>query len=440
MNKTFLFILSSLFLVLTVSCSSDYRSAIPAGSTALISVDAKAINADALKSLLGTEDMEASGIDASERLILFESADGNMGLCAKVNDNDALSELLSKLATTGKTQKISQRNDCTFYRLSDSWVIGYSSTSMLIMGPVVVAQQPQMVQKMATYLSQGEEQGMLSSPLMKQLESHESSIAMVAQAQALPETLAAIFSLGAPKDADASQVIIDADINNTGTAITIEGHPMSFNKQINSEIEKNISSLRPISQGYLTAASRNSLVSLFLNAEGGTLLKMLQQNKGLQMLLAGINQAIDLNAIISSIDGDMLISVPSYANDKMSISMAAKLSNSYWLKDVSYWKTSVPEGGKINDWQKDAYQYTDGTMSFFFGATSDNQFYSGSSPQEATASIAPAEEQHKAEVLKLAEGKRIALIISLSSLLKDSDAALALPLLGNASTIVYTVK
>ncbi len=39
-----------------------------------------------LKSLLHVDDVDKCGIDISEKLYLFESADGNLGLCAKVSD------------------------------------------------------------------------------------------------------------------------------------------------------------------------------------------------------------------------------------------------------------------------------------------------------------------------------------------------------------------
>lgn len=63
---------------------------------------------------------------------------------------------------------------------------------------------------MVRFLHADEDAGVKSSRLFAQLDSIDSPIAMVAQVQALPEKFVAPFTLGAPKDADASQIVIAA--------------------------------------------------------------------------------------------------------------------------------------------------------------------------------------------------------------------------------------
>lgn len=442
MKKVYLFFILLLSLMMA-SCSDDYRAAIPFGSTAIISIDIKSMNKDSeieknFISTLGIKDIEESGIDFSERIYLFETNDGNMGLCCKVSDDDDLAETIK---TSGKAKELSKRQGCTFYLLGESWILGYSSSAMLIMGPVIASQQSQMIQKMASYLKMDEDNSILSSPMIGRIDEHREPIAMIAQLVALPEQVAAVFAIGSPKEADASQVIIDASITLENGIMSINGRPMSFNTQINSHIEDNLKVLKPITNAYIGAVSCDNLMSMILNVDGKKFLHVMQQNKSLQMLLAGINQAIDLNAIINSVNGDMVISIPSYSGDKFDISMAARLGDSNWLGDVDYWKTSVPQGGKINDWRHNGYQYTDGKISFFFGVGEDNQFMSGSSPEQALASISKAAKPLDANVIKLVAGKRMAVILSISKILKDKeDSNFTLPLLGIANTIVYTLK
>lgn len=79
---------------------------IPKKSTALISVDMQQMasgksdedKAGMLKSLLHVEDASKCGIDISEKIFLFESADGNLGLCAKVSDEGDVEDWLASLA------------------------------------------------------------------------------------------------------------------------------------------------------------------------------------------------------------------------------------------------------------------------------------------------------------------------------------------------------
>lgn len=108
-----------------------------------------------------------------------------------------MTETFNKLAAKGTCQNrksagfhftVLGRMDC---RLGDA--------SILIMGPAVLQMQPQLQQQMAKYLKQGEEDGITASKMYEKLDSIDSPMAMVAQAQALPEQFIAPFTLGAPK-------------------------------------------------------------------------------------------------------------------------------------------------------------------------------------------------------------------------------------------------
>ena len=84
-------IVVSLLLVLFSSCSdSGYVDAIPAQSSAIVSIDAvKATgvqNGLVLKTLLKATDLGKTGIDVGRKIYLFETTDGNLGICAAVDD------------------------------------------------------------------------------------------------------------------------------------------------------------------------------------------------------------------------------------------------------------------------------------------------------------------------------------------------------------------
>lgn len=90
--------------------------------------------------------------------------------------------------------------------------MGFSGQALLVMGPVVADAQAQLQQQMVKYLKAEEEDGITVSPMYERLQTLSSPMAMVAQAQALPEKFVAPFTLGAPKDTDPSQVVIAADM------------------------------------------------------------------------------------------------------------------------------------------------------------------------------------------------------------------------------------
>lgn len=443
------------FSFLLCSCSgTDYVNAIPHGSTALISMDMGkmadshqiADKAGVLKSLLHVDDVSDCGIDVSQKVYLFETADGNLGLCAKVSDESDLEEWLDNLA---KTQHIctpvSERRDMKFSVLKDSWLIGFSDESLLVMGPVVAEAQADMQRQMIKYLKADEEHGVTSSPLFECLDTISSPMAMVAQAQALPEKFVAPFTLGAPKDADASQVVIAAELSISHEMLRIKGETFSFNKQIDAALKDAAKNYRPIKGKYVTSMPNDAMAGIFMNVEGNKFLPMMQSNKGIQQLLLGINAAIDMDNIIRSVNGDMAIVMPSFSDSDLKMTMAAQLAHSKWLGDVDYWKQSCPQGGRIADWGHNSYFYSDGKTSFYFGVTDDKQFFSGSDELLASYSIKESNHPISADIRKEIVGQKLAMVINFAKSSSGNDAmsavtSLLTPIFGNLNSIVYTLK
>ena len=448
------------FLVgMLTSCSgSDYLNAIPKKSTALISVDMQQMASDIhaedkagmLKSLLHVEDVDKCGIDIAEKMYLFETADGNLGLCAKVSSEGDVEDWLASLAKQHIASDVKERKGFHFAVLKNSWLVGFSDKALLVMGPVVADAQAQLQQQMVRYLKAEEEEGITVSPLFERLQTITSPMAMVAQAQALPEKFIAPFTLGAPKDTDPSQVVIAAEMNVKDGILQIHGETFSFNKTIDAALQKANANYRPIKGAYVKSMPDDALAGIFMNVKGEQFLPMMQSNSGLQTLLMGINQAVDMDNIIRSVDGDMAFVMPTLGDADMKMMMAAKLAHSKWLGDVDYWKKSCPPGASIANWDKNAYFYTDGKMSFYFGVTDDNQFYSGSDELTAQYAVKPSNHPIDAKIQKLIVGQKLAMVINLAKSTggngsgKDDAIStvtgLLSPVFGNLTSVVYTLK
>lgn len=443
------------FAILCSSCSgSDYVNAIPKSSTALISIDMQkmaeanpaADKASVLKSLLHVEDVSECGIDVSEKLYLFESADGTLGLCAKVSDEGDLKDWLDKMAREQKLcQPVTERKGFHFSVLKDSWLVGFSDQSLLVMGPVVADAQSELQRQMVKYLKADEDHGVQSSRLFNTLDSLSSPMAMVAQAQALPEKFVAPFTLGAPKGADASQIVIAADMEINKGMLRIKGKTFSYNPSINAALEKAHQNYRPIKGKYVKSMPGDAMAGIFMNVKGEQFLPMMQSNQGIQQLLMGINAAVDMDNIIRSVDGDMAIVMPSFSDSDLKMTLAAQLAHSHWLADVGYWKESCPKGSSIADWGKNAYYFSDGKTSFYFGVTDDMQFYSGSDELLATYAVKESNHPLSADIRKEIVGQKLAMVINLAHSASGNDALSAVtsllnPLFGNLNSVVYTLK
>lgn len=206
--------LLAVLTALLSSCSGDdYVNAVPANSIALMSVDLRRMadectgndvdNAKLLNRLLHVENAGDCGMDLSEKIYMFESAEGNLGVVAKVKSRSDLDTWLDNLANAGVCRNAVERGDIGFAVMKDSWIVGFSSSKLMIMGPVIASQHAEVQQTMAKYLKQDEENGIKGTPLYDKLDSIDSPVALVARANALPEKFVAPFMIGAPKDADA---------------------------------------------------------------------------------------------------------------------------------------------------------------------------------------------------------------------------------------------
>lgn len=434
-----------------VSCSGDYIDAIPDGSRALISIDLQAEDtpkghqADVLKSVLSIDDPDDCGIDLQEKLYLFVAPDGNLGLCAKVADEGDLSSWVAAKAKAGDCGEVQTYRDCHFAVFGDSWMLGYGKNALLIMGPVVASGQPALRQTMAKYLTQDSDHGVRNSLLFHRLDSIDSPMALVAQAQALPDRFIAPFTLGAPKDADASQVVIAASMHMAEGVLDIRGETFSFNPRVDKALKEARQVYRPITGRYAATMPADAGAGMFLNVDGRKFLPLMRTNKGLQALLAGVNQAIDMDNIMRSVDGDMAVILPTLGDANAQVMMGAKLGNSLWTGDVDYWKQSVPEGGRIADWGDKAWFYTDGHTSFYFGVSPDQQFYAGSGELMAQYAIRASNHPISESLQKHIKGQRLVLILNLGNGSGQPTALSAVsgllrPLFGQLNAIVYTLK
>ena len=438
--------LSMLFVL--ASCSdNDYLNAIPKDSAALLSIDATQFsssdNDNIAKSLLGINDIKESGLDLTERLFMFETADGSLGLCAKVNSESDLKKTFKAMSGKGKMSEVTERRGCNFSLIGKSWLAGFNDDALIVLGPITLTNLTETQNSIARMLKQGEDDGITVSPLYEKIDSMQSPMALVAEIKALPEKIVAPFIIGAPKDTDPSDVILAAEINKKGKFLYIDGTTFSLDKEIDKTLKASQKIYRPIKGKFLSSMSKSDMAGIFLNVDGNKFLPLLQNDKGLQALLNGINTAIDINKIIKSFNGDLAIVTPKLNDNTAAIRLSAETADSKWLSDVDYWKESVPKGGVMSDWGTNAYYYKGGSTSYYFGVTANHLYYSGGSAAEAEASIKPSKNAIDNGLISYIKGNKMVMVINLSLMNNDSFkvfSQLVSPLLGKVDTIIYRMK
>ena len=449
MKRNILYLFTFVYVLLMSACSnSDYLNAIPSNSVALVSLDLGKKtgfdNQTILKAFLHVVNANTAGIDVSSPLYLFESADGNLGLCAKVNSVDDLQKTLEGLSSKGICQAIKEHKDFHFTFLQNAWVVGFSDDALLVMGPTTATNYATMRNQMVKYLRQSEEKSILSSRLYAHLDSIEGAMKMVARVDALPEKLAMPFALGAPKGTEPSQIFVSAQMNVEGNCLVIDGKTFSFKPSIDKAIKEAMQTYRLVDGKHVFTMAKHDVYGLFVNVNGNEFIRLLNDNNGFQALLAGVNTAIDMDNIIKSVDGDMCV-IMSNMDNNTHLKMCAQLAHSKWLDDVSYWKQSCPRGATIRDWGNNAYCYSDGKTSYYFGVSPDLQFYSGSSENDARMALKPSSNPAMLSLIHLMDHQKLVMVMNLQALDNNKEegggfSQLLKPLFGEVHSVVYRLK
>ena len=314
----------SLFMALALSlcsCSNnDYINAIPGNSTLLISTKPAKLSGvgspTMLKTMLHVSNLDNAGLDLSEDVFFFEDAQGNFGLCAKVKDEGDLEKTAKRLKCD-----VHHKRDFNFAALPNNWILGWSKRAALLMGPVVPAAQAEMMSLMAKYLGEDEDDGIKATPIYDKIDSINAPMSLVCQTSALPDQFVAPFTLGAPRDANPSDIYIAAEMKVANGRLHINGQTFSFKRNIEQALQQAHAIYRPIKGKYVKSMAKNDMIGIFLNVDGTKFIKLMQQNRGIQALLTGINSAIDMDNIIKGVNGDMTIIAPSLGSDNFQMTM-----------------------------------------------------------------------------------------------------------------------
>ncbi|MEG1580581.1 MAG: DUF4836 family protein, partial [Bacteroidaceae bacterium] len=93
---------------------------------------------------------------------------------------------------------------------------------------------------------------------------------------------------------------------------------------------------------FLSSVPKGTFLWFCTNADGNSLLTMLRKDKTIRSMLAGINTGIDLDLMLKSIKGDVVVSIPSLQKSGLpNYLLMADLAKKDFLNDVAYWKQSV---------------------------------------------------------------------------------------------------
>lgn len=447
-KKIFRFTIVALLTALLCSCSSNYVDVVPHNAKAVMAINPKQLGTDselgALGKILGVEQVENCGIDLNENIYLFMAPDGMLGLVAAVTSESDVEKVFANLVEKKTATEFEDYKGYDFSVVKNSFLVGKSSKALLVMGPSVASDHLVLKRRMAKYLSAENEDGFGTTEMYRRLSDIDAALAVVAQLRALPESVSVPFSMTLPKSAPMEKCYVAAAVRRQGRTLSIEGETFSFDSQTDDSIKAMKDKFKPIADSYLNTIPSDRLMSLTCSMSGNDLLNMMRSNNEMRTLLFGVNTSIDIDKMVRSVDGQIIVGYDD-SNDENHFSMLAEVNNTDWIADVGYWKRSSPQGTVIDDMGEEKYRIHSDAMDVFFGVDKSGKLlYISSEEEVADNCTKTAKKPIDSEIKAMVVGKKLAIIVNTNSLFKVFDAnmgvGVALSMLGGIDTFVVTEK
>lgn len=292
-------------ILLLCSCNDgDHTNSVPRNSIMIASLNADDAFVRHLTDIDISKDNLTDAIDIEKKVYLFETADGTFGMCVPVKDEYAIDEYLHNIK--GKTNNFNDHDGYAFCTYNNNWLIGYSSNTLIVMGPIIPSERAKTVRRISRLLAQEEDSSIKKSPLWEHLnETPDGRQAKIAiQANALPEQIVPTFMIGAPRGTATDDIIVEAMLTLKDSALVLKGHTCSYNTNVKQRLEQEQKIYRPLNVKWSTMA-QDAMVGIFMNVDGKVLMPYINDNKALNTLLLGT----DAYDIIRKTDGNISIHI-----------------------------------------------------------------------------------------------------------------------------------
>lgn len=335
------------WLGMKVWSSDDYLRALPARSKALAVIDIARLQDEAqltaedLEALL-SDDEKDSGIDWSKAIYAFVTERERAGVLAAVNDESALESFLRKQAEAGVCTEMEKRSGYHWTLCGGSWLLGFGDGRLLVMGPCMASETNELRQEMLKCFRQDKEESGMQSSLFADVSKKNAPLSLVARMDVLPMSYIESFMMKIPEHAWLSDVNLSAGVHIGKEGVIVDGEINSANKDINRYIEETAKIGGTVNAAFADYVPEDALLWGCLNVDGANLLEELRQIPSLRTALIGLNMTFDADRIISSMKGDVAITVKSAAwNASGNYLLSAQLENDDFLNGSDSWGKSV---------------------------------------------------------------------------------------------------
>lgn len=374
--KTFRYVtIMILSVLLLASCKkSGYVNCIPSDATLVVSVDFNelATKADLRNSHLNEivdqylglvvfgegldkakeyiDKPETIGIDFREPAYFFRTAGGEFGATLCVHDESALTEFINVLVKQDICTKPSEKNGYQTGTMLDDIHYGYDGSTLLLVASLEGGRSRQMLN---SFMNQNDNNSFSSTDNFgKMVEMKDKDIILYSNLGVLGNDVKQMFSSVIPQGVHPADVEFFGSVafENGVARLTAEFEGANDKtKEMLDDIDKNFYKITgEVAEDVLLD---KTLIWGNIGVNGEWLLDKMKKSKELKQMLFVIERAVDVEAMIRSIDGDVSIAAPlSILEDQEGVpdfSLKAHLKSTSFLNDVKDWMEAQKDYGIV---------------------------------------------------------------------------------------------
>ena len=380
--------------------SDTYLYALPSHPKALMAVDwpelvrGTGLEAEELSAGCPEGAGIPQGIDWKKRTYAFVSGREFTGFLAAVEDRDELAEWFRKAAKEKLCSEPEEGGGRCWTVWDGSWMVGFDDRALLVMGPGLQADMDAFRREIMSCLLQDKEECGMSSSVFGDVEKAGEACAVAAQLDVLPDLYGEELALGLPGHTNLSDVNIVAELGLEENGLKVEAEIRSENPDVNRYYEQLAVLGGKIEGEYARYVPSDALAWCCVNVNGDRLLEQLRRNPLARTFLMGLNMCVDADLIIKSIRGDMAATFfPAAFSGEVGRGgylLTARLENTDFLKNVTYWKESAARTGALTfrDFGSDRFFMSAAGLHTYFGVTDKTLYVT---PDEGLAAQACVE-------------------------------------------------
>ncbi len=360
MNKTICNLIFITVLLFMVSCSSktEYTNAIPEDAAMLASVNLESIVqksniegkegdalvnkiSNALKSGLSGEayktaerilkDPSTSGLSFQDKIYLFSTPSSNMfGIIAKVEDEDDVEDLLQALKEENICETINDGDKCKWTKIGNSLCAFNNGTFLLLSNKSGDASSMQ--ETLMSLMRQDKEKSFSNSKAFDKLESSNGDIALITNLSVIPSEITMRFKMGMSADLKLEDLKYLVNISFDKGKIALTSESLIDNPSIIDSLNSQSQAFSPIKGNLIDLYPANTAVWGAISVKGKTLYDILCTNPAIAQMLNNPMLPVDIEEIISAIDGDVSIGYSSSSLEDMIV--YAQVTNENFLSSI----------------------------------------------------------------------------------------------------------